>query len=195
MYVRLLDPCFKTGQMEPCSHQDAHTQATPSSSSTQGWSTRSLLLTSCSILKLIVVARCTAYVLLMTCHHACAQSSRQAHWHTEILPHYTFIPHFKFSKFKHIYLSFQSPVSPFPQGTCLLLVSNTYSALDEHYHRFMHQCQGTQLVKCTPCAGMLQLTHRVFTLIDALFQEPVAASPLVMHPKTTNWGHMPRFPL
>lgn len=165
------------------------------SSSTQGCSICSLLLPSSDMLILIDGARRTAHIVLVSSHHTSAQSSRQAHWNTEILPHYTDIPHFKFNKFKHMCLSFQSPVSPFPQGTSSLLVSKCSTALDEDYHHFVRRCQGAQLVNCTPCAGVWQPLHRVFTLFDALFREPAAASPLVAHCKTTTQDHASKFPL
>ena len=43
-------------------------------------------------------------------------------------------PHFVYSMFKHYYHSVQSPVSPFPHGTCSLLALDQCSTLDELYH-------------------------------------------------------------
>ena len=109
-----------------------------------------------------------------------AHSSRLSLQHTEIKPPYIDTPHFNFSKFKPSCLSFQNPVSPFPQGTCLLLVSNTCAALDGNYRQFMHQCQGTQLAIRAPNAGATVITQG-FHPLDALFQEPAAASLPVAH--------------
>ena len=119
--------------MEPCSHRAARVQVGQTCSPSQGRATICLLLSSFSVLTLIDRARNTAHILLRTCCNI-ARGNRQAHSHAAISPNYTGFLHFPFSKFRHCYLSLQSPVSSFPHGTCLLLVSNICSALDEVYH-------------------------------------------------------------
>ena len=119
--------------MEPCSHRAAHEQVGQTCSPTLRQATICLLLSSFSMLTLIDRARNTTHNLLKTCCNI-ASSNRQAHSHAAISPNYTGFLHFPFSKFRHCYLSLQSPVSSFPHGTCLLLVSNICSALDEVYH-------------------------------------------------------------
>ena len=132
-HVRLLGPCFKTGRTKPCSHRAVHARVEQKYSPTRGQATSQLQLSSHDELALIGRARSTARSLLRA-YCNIARSSRQAHLHTAISPSYTGFLHFPFSRFRHCYLSLQSPVSPFPHGTCLLLVSNIYSALDEIYH-------------------------------------------------------------
>ena len=75
MYIRLLDPCFKTGQMDLCSHQGAPALAARRTSSTKGWSTRSLPLCLSSMLRLIGGARCTMCILLKSCCYTNTQTA------------------------------------------------------------------------------------------------------------------------
>ena len=132
-HVRLLGPCFKTGRTKPCSHRAVRARVEQRHSRTRGQATMPLQLSSHSEPTLIDKTRSTAHSLLRA-YRSIARSGRQAHLHAAISPSYTGFLHFPFSRFRHCYLSLQSPVSPFPHGTCLLLVSNIYSALDEIYH-------------------------------------------------------------
>jgi len=129
---------------------------------------------------LIVKARSTAHILLKT-HRHIARGSGQAHLRTAISPSYTGFLHFPFSKFRHCYLSLQSPVSPFPHGTCLLLVSNIYSALDEIYHPLHAPVPRNMTLRKRTVHWELQMTHRILTLINALFQGLIAAPQLVAY--------------
>ena len=117
-----------------------------------------------------------------TQHLHTAIASRQVRLHTAIFPTCPGSLHFQFSKFKHNCLSVQSPVSPFPHGTCSLLVSDKRLALDQHYHLFRTPIQrGTTQRKCTICWG-LQLMYRVCTITNTPFQKfqaaPLLAAPL-----------------
>ena len=89
--------------------------------------------------------------------------------------------HFPFSRFKHCYLSLQSPVSSFPHGTCLLLGSNMYSAFDEVYHPLHAPVPRSMTLGMCTVHLELQMSHRILTFINALFQGHVAASQLVEH--------------
>ena len=84
-------------------------------------------------LMLIIRARGTTQSLLKA-HCDITSRSRQALSRAAISPRFFGFLHFTPSRFRHYYLSLQSPVSPFPHGTSSLLVSNIYSTLDEIYH-------------------------------------------------------------
>lgn len=132
------------------------------------------------MLTLIDRARNTAHILLRTrCN--IARNNGQAHSHAAISPNYTGFLHFPFSKFRHCYLSLQSPVSSFPHGTCLLLGSNMYSAFDEVYHPLHAPVPRSMTLGMCTVHLELQMSHRILTFINALFQGHVAASQLVEH--------------
>ena len=134
-----------------------------------------------------------AHILLRTCCNI-ANSNWQAHLCATISPYDTGFLHFPFSKFRHCYLSLQSPVSSFPHGTCLLLVSNIYSALDEIYHPLHAPIPRNMTLRRHTVHWELQMTHRILTLINALFQGLIAAPQLVVQLDLTIQGQMPRFP-
>ena len=136
------------------------------------------------MLTLIDRARNTAHILLRTCCNI-ARGNRQAHSHAAISPNYTGFLHFPFSKFRHCYLSLQSPVSPFPHGTCLLLVSNIYSALDENYHLLHAPVPRNMTLRKHTVHWGLQITHRILTFVNALFQKLIATPQLVAHLELT----------
>ena len=145
------------------------------------------------MLTLIDRARNTTHILLKTCCNI-ASSNRQAQLRAAISPNYTGFLHFPFSKFRHCYLSLQSPVSSFPHGTCLLLVSNICSALDEVYHPLHAPIPRNMTLRRHTVHWELQMTHRIITLINASFQKLIAAPQLVMHLDLTIQDHMPWFP-
>lgn len=62
-------------------------------------------------------------------------SSRPAHLHAKTSPSVAELIHFLISMLMESYLSFQSPVSPFPQGTCVLSVLSARSAFSENCHQ------------------------------------------------------------
>ena len=142
---------------------------------------------------MVYQVRSIARSILRT-HHTITKYSRQAHSHAAISPDYTSPFHFPFSMFRHYYLSLQSPISPFPHGTCLLLVSNIYSALDENYHLLHAPVPRNMTLRRHTVHWGLQMTHRIITLINASFQKLIAAPQLVMHLDLTIQDHMPWFP-
>ena len=145
------------------------------------------------MLTLIDRARNTTHILLRT-YCNIARSSRQAHSHAAISPNYTGFLHFPFSRFRHCYLSLQSPVSSFPHGTCLLLVSNICSALDEVYHPLHAPVPRNMTLRRHTVHWELQMTHRIITLINALFQGLIAAPQLVVYLNLTIQNKMSWFP-
>ena len=118
--------------------------------------------------------------LLRACCNT-ADSNRQAHRCASISPQDTSFLPFPFSKFRHCYLSLQSPVSSFPHGTCLLLVSNICSALDEVYHQLHAPIPRNMTLRRHTVHWELQVTHRTITLTNAFFQRLIAAPQLVAY--------------
>jgi len=141
---------------------------------------------------MVYQARSIARNMLMT-SSTIARRSRQTHSHAAISPNYTGPLHFPFSMFRHYYLSLQSPVSPFPHGTCLLLVSNIYSALDEIYHPLHAPVPRNMTLRKRTVHWELQMTHRILTLINALFQGLIAAPQLVAYRDLTIQDEMSWF--
>ena len=141
--ARLLDPCFKTGRKGPCHPQQSTALANADTSTRQRQSSMSLVFTYSSDLQL--TDKGENHRMHPTHYLHTAKASRQVRQYTAIFPKCPGSLHFQFSKFKHNCLSVQSPVSPFPCGTCLLSVSDKRLALDEHYHLFAHQSKGAQL--------------------------------------------------
>ena len=99
-----------------------------------------------------------------------------------------------FQQFQALLTLFSKSFSPFPHGTCLLLVSNIYSALDEIYHPLHAPIPRNMTLRRHTVHWELQMTHRILTLINALFQGLIAAPQLVMHLDLTIQNHMPWFP-
>ena len=78
---------------------------------------------------------------------------------------------FTVSKFRHCLTLFSKSFSPFPQGTCVLSVSDPYLALDEIYHPLCIPLpRNVTLERYTVHRG-LQMTSGILTLSDAPFQE------------------------
>ena len=125
-----------------------------------------LLLTSFDVLTMKDKVRSSANNLLRTCCNT-ASSNWQTHLCASISPYDTGFLHFPFSKFRHCYLSLQSPVSSFPRGTCLLLDSNICSALDEIYHPLHAPIPRNMTLRRHTVHRELQMTHRIITLINA----------------------------
>ena len=133
---------------------------------------------------MVYQVRSITHSMLRT-HRTITKHSRQAHSHAAISPNYTGPLHFPFSMFRHYYLSLQSPVSPFPHGTCLLLVSNIYSALDENYHLLHAPVPRKMTLRRHTVHWELQITNRILTFVNALFQKLIAAPQLVAHLELT----------
>ena len=145
------------------------------------------------MLTLIDKARHTMCMLLKACNNI-IHCNRQAHLHKAISPKDIGFFLFLFSKFRHCYLSLQSPVSSFPHGTCLLLVSNICSALDEVYHPLHAPIPRNMTLRRHTVHWELQMTHRIITLINALFQGLIAAPQLVAYLNPTTQDKMSWFP-
>ena len=76
-----------------------------------------------------------------------------------------------FQQFQALLTLFSKSFSPFPHGTCLLSVSSHYLALDEIYHQLYAPIpRNATLRKHTVHTG-LQMTHRILTHGNVLFQE------------------------
>ena len=138
----------------------------------------------CSALPMVYQARSIARNMLTT-SSTITKRSRQTQSHAAISPDCTGPLHFPFSMFRHYYLSLQSPVSPFPHGTCLLLVSNIYSALDENYHLLHAPVPRNMTLRKHTVHWGLQITHRILTFVNALFQKLIATPQLVAHLELT----------
>ena len=134
-----------------------------------------------------------AHILFSSCCNI-ANNNWQTHLCATISPRDTGFLHFPFSKFRHCYLSSQSPVSSFPHGTCLLLVSNICSALDEVYHPLHAPIPRNMTLRRHTVHWELQMTHRIITLINALFQGLIAAPQLVAYLNPTTQDMVPCFP-
>ena len=78
---------------------------------------------------------------------------------------------FTVSKFRHCLTLFSKSFSPFPQGTCVLSVSDPYLALDEIYHPLCAPIPRNVTLRKYTVHGGLQMTNGTLTLVDALFQE------------------------
>ena len=141
-------------------------------------------MTSFDVLTMKDKVRGSANNLLRTCCNT-ASSNWQAHLCASISPYDTGFLHFPFSKFRHCYLSLQSPVSPFPHGTCSLLVSNIYSALNENYHLLHAPVPRNMTLRKYTVHWGLQITHRILTFVNALFQKLIATPQLVAHLELT----------
>ena len=170
--------------MEPCGHYTMHARMRQRYSPTLRWATISSQFSSRNAMPMVHQARSIACSVLMT-SSTIAKCSRQAHSQAAISPHYTDPLHFPFSMFRHYYLSLQSPISPFPHGTCLLLVSNIYSALDENYHLLHAPVPRNMTLRKHTVHWGLQITHRILTFVNALFQKLIATPQLVAHLELT----------
>ena len=148
------------------------------------WATIPLLFSPHNAMPMGYQARSIACNILMT-SSTIAKCSRQAQSHTAISPNYTGPLHFPFSMFRHYYLSSQSPVSPFPHGTCLLLVSNIYSALDENYHLLHAPVPRNMTLRKHTVHWGLQITHRILTFVNASSQKLIVTPQLVAHLELT----------
>jgi hypothetical protein len=76
-----------------------------------------------------------------------------------------------FQQFQALLTLFSKSFSPFPHGTCLLLVPSSYLALDEIYHPLCAPIpRNVTLRKHTEHRGQ-QMRYRIITHNDALYQE------------------------
>jgi hypothetical protein len=73
---------------------------------------------------------------------------------------------------------FSKSFSPFPHGTCLLSVLNTYLALDDNYHPLCAPGPRNVTLQTFAVHGALQTSDRILTLRHALFQEAYICNPI-----------------
>ena len=81
-----------------------------------------------------------------------------------------------FQQFQTLLTLFPKSFSSFPHGTCLLLVSHTYLALDEIYHPLCAPIPRSVTLRLRAVYGGLQTTQGTLTLAGALFQEAYACA-------------------
>ena len=105
-------------------------------------------------------ANCSTFVTSAYSHINKQQSCQDDWFHS--LP---------FQQFQALLTLFSKSFSSFPHGTCLLSVSSLYLALDEIYHPLCAPIpRNVTLRKHTVHKG-LQMTRRILTHDDVLFQE------------------------
>ena len=80
---------------------------------------------------------------------------------------------------------FSKSFSSFPHGTCLLSVSNSYLAWDEIYHPVCAPIPRNVTLRRQAVQEGLQVTNRILTLNDSLFQEAYTYALL----GTTSWDY------
>ena len=98
-----------------------------------------------------------------------------------------------FQRFQALLTLFSKSFSSFPHGTCLLSVSNLYLALDEIYHPFALQSQGTRLVGGRPYVTVSQARTGLSPFLARFSKRLSPAPPLVQPLKTTIQGQVPDF--
>ena len=108
-------------------------------------------------------------------HQYSTQQSRQENWFHSL----------PFQQFQALLTLFSKSFSPFPHGTCLLSVSNQYLALDEIYHPVCAPIPRNVTLRRRAVQEGLQVTNRILTLNDSLFQEAYTYALL----GTTSWDY------
>ena len=88
---------------------------------------------------------------------------------------------------------FPKSFSPFPHGTFMLSVSSPYLALDEIYHPFALQSQGTRLVGGRPYVTVSQARTGLSPFLARFSKRLSPAPPLVQPLKTTIQAQVPDF--
>ena len=88
---------------------------------------------------------------------------------------------------------FPKSFSPFPHGTFMLSVLGPYLALDEIYHPFALQSQGTRLVGGRPYVTVSQARTGLSPFLARFSKRLSPAPPLVQPLKTTIQGQVPDF--
>ena len=108
----------------------------------------------------MIKTTCHTYAIAGS-HHTGIRQSCQDNWFCSL----------PFQQFQALLTLFSKSFSPFPHGTCLLSVSSHYLALDEIYHQLCAPIpRNVTLRKHTVHTG-LQMTHRILTHDNVLFQE------------------------
>ena len=81
-------------------------------------------------------------------------------------------------QFQALLTLFSKSFSSFPHGTCLLSVSNQYSALDETYHPLCAPIPRNVTLRAHAVHRGLQMANGTLTLIGALSQEAYTCAPV-----------------
>ena len=111
--------------------------------------------------QLLMIRRTQHVCTVLSKHHTNSGQSFQDDWFCSL----------PFQQFQALLTLFSKSFSPFPHGTCLLSVSSHYLALDEIYHQLCAPIpRNVTLRKHTVHTGQ-QMTHRILTHSDVLFQE------------------------
>ena len=116
-------------------------------------------------------ARNTTRVLVWCPPSRLRCNNRSFHWHAAISQNQTGTIRFPFSNGRLSLTLFPKSFSPFPHGTCMLSVSNLYSALDEMYHPLCAPIPRNVTLRMHSVHLGLQATKGALTLAGALFQE------------------------
>ena len=101
-------------------------------------------------------------------HHLSMRQSHQEDWFHSL----------PFQQFQALLTLFSKSFSSFPHGTCLLSVSNQYLAWDEIYHPVYAPIPRNATRRMHAVHGGLQMTNRILTLNDSLFQEAYIYAPV-----------------
>ena len=126
-------------------------------------------------------ARHTTYLQINAYQTTCAESATNHYsiWQSHQENWFHSLP---IQQFQALLTLFPKSFSPFPHGTFMLSVSSPYLALDEIYHPFALQSQGTWLVGGTPYVSGCQ-RDGTLTLPRALFQETYTGTATGRTPK------------
>ena len=90
-----------------------------------------------------------------------------------------------FQRVQALLTLFSKSFSSFPHGTCLLSVSSPYSAWDEIYHPISAPIPRNVTLRKHAVHGGLQMTNRILTLTDSLFQAAYIYAPI----SNTSWDY------
>ena len=104
--------------------------------------------------------------------------------HDNLTMHNWFHP-LSFLRVQALLTLFSKSFSSFPHGTCLLSVSNKYLAWDEIYHPVCAPIPRNVTRRSYAVHEGLQVTNRILTLTDSLFQEVYTCAPI----SNTSWDY------
>ena len=175
--IRLLGPCFKTGQMIHPHHNIFWCTCSKHCSTARQPNTYDhihcyIQSASFSELKNLCCLKFIDRKIIMTClakhtahthhdkHNKCTNlkhtvcSNFTNHQQFHLLP---------FQQVQVLLTFFSKSFSQFPQGTCLLSASNQYLALDELYHQLSVPLPRNTILKHMPHMKRSHMTDRAFT--------------------------------
>ena len=103
---------------------------------------------------------------------------KQSPWCAAIYTKQHWFHPLSFQQVQALLTLFSKSFSSFPHGTCLLSVSNPYLAWDEIYHPVYAPIPRNATRRVHAVHGGLQMTNRILTLNDSLFQEAYIYAPV-----------------